>query len=1168
MSALPDFDPLRVPLDGLHLVEASAGTGKTWSITSLLLRAIALEGRAIDAMVVVTFTEAATRELRDRLRRRLEEAVLQLDGLASTPDRFVTALQAESAAAGIDTAVLRQRLADARIRCDEAWVHTIHALCARWMAEFAFEQGLGLAPWPVEEGSTLRREAVLDVWRRRLTGGGDEGARLVATFGTPEKLMERLLPLFGLPPGQIDGADASSALDALRSERAALVAELASLIDAGACAALAAAFATPKRYHGSKLGPKQQRGAFDALHSVAAGGAFDAKALERLQPQRLREALNKGHEDGGVSEGPLPRWVERWLPLHARIGALEPLAWLHRLLAEARAREAELRMRHRRLGFDDLVMRMRSRVEADPRLAQRLAARFPLAVVDEFQDTDEAQYAIFRAIYRGRVDAALFLVGDPKQAIYRFRGGDIFAYRRAMLDAGQHHGLRHNWRSRQRLVDAVNALFGGRGDAFLFDFIGFTPVALPDDLSRDDPSAGLVVWQLPADAQPLEQEAAERAVVDAVAAEIARLIEAGGVEAAAEPPIAVLVGRHAEAQQVRAALARWGVPCAYAGEDSVWSSDAAGAVFEALDALAHPRDIGRQRRVLAGPLFDVDAAALAAEHGHAEVDAGLEALSDARRRGGRSGPAAALLPLIAAVAPTRLGLSDGRRWLADALHLLDLLGELWPEVEDFAGLADRMGQQIADARERGSKPAEAARLRPESDRALVRLMTVHGSKGLEFDIVFVPFLWRDARRKAKRDSAVHWHDEAGLLRCDPGTERWDLRAEEAAREQFAESLRLAYVALTRARRRCYLAFGPTLRGRPASTDALPPLGWLLDGSATFESDSIDWARAAAGLEGWAQACAGVEIAPLPTGVQPRRIALPATPEPPPPRQLGRRIGSGRRIVSYSSLFADAHDAERPDHDRGVDQALPDADGNASLAPAVASAGGVRFGECVHWALERVDFASWPHEAGERIARAACDRYGYGEDVARYLAERIGVIARAPLVDGMRLAALEAADRIAELEFCFPLREASFDGFFDALAAEPRYRRAPAARTEHFDGFLRGFIDLVARWQGRWYVIDYKSNRLGDLVADYRPAALASAIRESNYDLQYLIYLLALHRLLRARLGASYDYERDVGGACYVYLRGLDAAGECGVHVDRPPRAVIEALDAWAAGQGR
>ncbi len=1191
MNQLPDFDPLRVPLSGLQLVEASAGTGKTWSIVSLLLRVIALEGRAIDSALVVTFTEAATRELAQRLRQRLEEALDVIDGRASS-DEFITAMQAEAGQRGLLPALLRQRIFDALVRCDEAWVATIHGLCARWMSEFAFEQNVGLVAWPADDGSRQRQQAVADVWRQQVVLAGHEQAELlIDLFNNADALGKRLAPLLAVDAQQVDGAPDAARYAALMQQSDALRAMPRGLEESGEFERLWAHLGEPRRYSGIKLSQTHKSKAMRlCARAVAGSPPLNAAAFERVTTAALAKARNDRFAWQAVPRLPALKWIDDWSALRAELAPLETMHWLHLLLAAVRVRESVLRGQQRTLSYDDLVLRMRDRLLAHDghRFAAQLAIRFPLALVDEFQDTDAAQYAIFRAIYHARPEVGLFLVGDPKQAIYRFRGGDVFAYRRAMQDADARYQLRFNRRSRQRTVDAVNALFASREQPFVFDFIGFEAAQLPTPKrpGTELTEGGLTVWRLPDSVAAIGQGEAEGLAIDAVASTIAAMVAAGEVQASAIAPVAVLVRTHTQAKAIRRALARWGIACAYAGDGSVWASDAARALLVVIDALANPRDAGRQRRALAGQLFALDAAELGADGAQAVArERALDALAQARTRGEHSGPAAALLPLIADAASAQLQRAEGRRWLCDALHLLELLGARWPEVEHLEGLAEHMQQAIAQASERDFKPMDADRLRAETGRACVQLLTVHGSKGLQFDYVFAPFLWRGAAQPLKDPLPVSvrpvtWHDNEGSLRRDPGSSAWIAHAREDAREQFAESIRLMYVALTRAKRRSWLVWGDTSHASgPAFASVSSPLAYLLHrddgacsdglvdanavaafGNATIERALLDWNRRAKGA---------LAIEPLPADAAVRKVDQQDGLQPNPPRRFGGSITPNRRVYSYSRLFGGFAEsvaergAERPDHDAAAVAAEVESEAADISAPD--EIGGSRFGECAHAALELIDFASWPDAAGRSAITAACRRFGFAQNAASYLSDRVDVLCAASLIDGLRLGQLAASDRLAELEFFFPLTNAALDGFL-AIATRGRVDdEEQIFSRERLSGFMRGFIDLVVRWQGRYYIFDYKTNRLGATLAHYAPAALATAVRSAGYDLQYLLYSLAVHRHLRARLGEAYDYTRDFGGVCYVYLRGLDVSGAHGVFVDRPPHSMIAALDAWANG---
>ena len=1176
------FDPLAVPLQGIHLIEASAGTGKTWAIVSLLLRAIAIDGLLIDQAVLVTFTEAATRELRQRVRLRLESAQRAIDAPGdelAAQDQFVEQLLLEADRQGLQRAQVRQRIRDALVRCDDAWVSTIHALCGRWLSESAFDQGHSLQSWPLDHSDELRREAVTDVWRRFVVlADAEQAEKILRIEGSRDKMFKRLRQLLSAGAEQVDGADSEERLSCVEATQAELLIEARELADAGEFSRLIEHLGETGRYNRNRLSAKHLDVATRWIDAALQGAPpEEVESIDRILPVKLAAALNKDFRGEGVPGMAALDWLENWQALAVGKPALEAMFWLHRVLQAAREREAELQQRHRQLSFDALILQISDAVQGPtgPQVARQLAERFPLLIVDEFQDTDADQYAIFRAIAKSGADRiGLFLVGDPKQAIYRFRGGDIFAYRRAMQDADCHHGLQHNYRSQRRLVTAVNALFDGAGKPFAFDFIEFTPALLPADRDVDDPSAGLVVWQLPAESGPMGKGDAERRVFDAVAAEVTSLIEAGPDEGTgSDASIAVLVASNAQARELREMLESLGVACAYAGDQSVWAAPAARALMTVVDALASPRDSGKQRRVMAGEFFELDADALQVDEtvaAFAEREAAAQALVEARARLLRRGPAAALLPLTAAAAARRLRSIGGRRWVADALHLLDLLDELWSDAQDAQSLLQAIQSRISAADETGHAPTDGERLRAETDHADVVLMTVHGSKGLQFDTVIAPFLWqaagaaRPGRDPQKLPPTVSYHeleggDSDGELRFDPGTEVWPLHSLLDTQERFAESLRLTYVALTRAKRRAYVVCGAVEHRTDASrSSSNSAVDYLLRGGAGA-SDS-DGAADLVALNAWRDRADGaVEIRALPES-RSTPIARSKTDRTvPPPRTFRGSLSSRRRIVSYSGLFGGHQDAVRPDRD-----VLPLLAEDV-LLDAPANVGGTRFGECAHAALERIDFGRWPSEEDSAQIESACRRYGFGPDAERYLIERIDVLTRTPLIDGLQLGQTLAADRQVELEFFFPLDRATLSGFFAALEATPDYAREGPWPAEELSGFMRGFVDLIVRRDDRYYVIDYKTNHLGATRSSYAPSELARSVRQSNYDLQYLVYCLALHRHLAHRLGADYRPEHHLGGVCYIYLRGLDEQGEHGVFVDRPSPTLIATLDSWAAG---
>ncbi|HET6603910.1 MAG TPA: UvrD-helicase domain-containing protein [Xanthomonadaceae bacterium] len=1165
-AARPVFDALALPLDGLVLVEASAGTGKTHGICSVYLRAVGLEDIDVGSIFVVTFTEAATRELRDRIGKRLRAALRNLDAPPAKSE--LSALVEAAAAHGISGQVLRRRLRDALVRLDETWVHTIHGLCLRWLTEFAFEGGAGFDELQVDDGFDALRAVLRDLWRERTVAADPvEGRRVQQAFSDIATLLGAVVPLLRVPAERWRGAP--GALEQACAHVDALAAEARAVLDSGQLDVL--------------LQCALERG--DALNQ----NSHSEGRLRRLHDE-LVGAFAEGGTPGGEEDGfavfsratltgaqkkagfdphwPPPMPVFDWLEHHGQRWSDALRRYRAALLADIAADAAarlEARAARGVLSYDQVIQRVRAGLQQrDGDWARALRARFRLGIVDEFQDTDGLQYDIFRALLGGEgPPRALVLVGDPKQAIYGFRGGDVHAYRRALDEAGpgRVYTLDVNRRSQAALVKAVNALFEGAEAPFVHDFIPFVPVRPGAQEAAAGDAAltpGLVVWTGEGfTSAPAAELALEQAVCDQIAALLEGPLRTG------DGVIAVLTRTNAQARSVCDRLAQLGIESARRDDSSVFHSEAAEEMRRCMHALARPRDRGLARTALASSLFGVSVARLGA--GEAQTEDELAALAHAGVVLDTQGPVAALLPLVRAAAARGAGTAGMRRYLADALHLIEWMSAAWPHLTGADALAQRLDEAVARAGMPGAPVPEDEARRPESDRARVQVMTVHRAKGLQFDVVFAPYLCLAkgiaASKLGARIPVVH-HDADGTQHLDLGSDLLQEHALAAALDEHSEAIRLAYVALTRAKLRCYTAwFDIDAPGRGAASS---PLAWLLhreDGACSdgvvrtgavraFGADCI-----AARLEAWRVAAGGgVLLQPLPHG-SPAPVQEPAPPpssEPLP--EFSGSIPHPRRVHSFSALF-------------GADGYRPDADAAWREQPGP-EFGGRRLGECAHAALERIAFDAWPQPEQRATLRTTVARFGYPTAVYEWLRERIDVLLRTPLIDDLVLAGTGGADRLVELEFFFPVASTRLDGLGAVLAAHGMAGRIGAeASRQRLHGLMRGFVDLVVRHRGRYYVLDYKTNWLGPEPGDYAPERLATAMREHRYDLQYLIYTVALHRHLRHRLGDGYDARAALGGVAYVFLRGLDAGGRNGLFADRPTPELVEALDRWFGEAG-
>ena len=1145
------FDALELPLSGTHLVEAGAGTGKTYGITALYVRLVVEGRRSPREIAVVTFTDAATRELRGRVRDRLAKLVRRIGGGPDTGDREVEALAARIA--HDDEA--RRRIELALHELDDAMIATIHGFCRRVLQDFALDASQPFATLEPGDGTALRERAVRDAWRALVVGGDAATADWALTWlAGPESLAQWLEQALRVAPDRVeplvgDGevGRAAAALDAAR--RAAPIVELDALHDElAACKALSRAKGNPHAYEALEAG----RGEIAQWLVGDRPAHLDAPlaALSALTTASVDEhclARQRGWRPAATAA---TAWVDAAYPLALEHARLRRCAFLAAALGLVRASVAAAKRTERVVSFDDLVTGLAHVVETMPEVVRAIRKRYAVALVDEFQDTDAEQYRIFRAVFHDREDGALYLVGDPKQAIYRFRGGDVFAYAAARHDARSEWTLDANRRSDARLVSAVNALFA-RPDAFGHAFIAFRP-AYAAPRANDAPllppvESPLVAWTLPDLVRPIAKgELADR-LHDAVAATVASLlaVHRGG----RRPTIAVLVRKNREVADAVDALARAGIAANSASTHGVFDTDEARELETVLAALADAGDTGLARAALATELLGRDAAALRRTVDDADaLDGALRELARLRELALADGPAALARALAQRAGPGWLARHDGPRRMANLAHLGELLQAAARTQRGLAAQRAWLARRIASA----AIVSPDAELRPEATDAPVEVSTVHRSKGLEWDIVFAPFLWDSQREddgddphRFERRRPVEFHEETGGLRVDLGSPAWEERHARRNEECRAEAVRLAYVAMTRARHRAYTFWGLANGARDSA------LARLLHADAPVDANGI-----ATALEAWrARSDGAVEIATLPSA-QPG--VAPAPEDGTAPSLAARpflgSIDRRWRLLSYSALFA-GEDAARPDHDAAA-PALPVVfEGEVPSRPR-----GARFGECVHAVLERHDFGA-EADAPANLALLAerCREFGYAGPDAAYVGVLVNEARRAEIVPGVPLAGLST--RRAELEFFFPLEQVRLDEVARALALDPRYARDDAAFARvatSWHGLMHGYVDLVFGHDGRYGLIDYKSNWLGPRHEDYAPAALAHAVRASDYDLQYLIYTVALVRHLRARLGAAFDYSRDYAGVAYLFLRGLP--GGQGIHRDTPPRAVVEALD--------
>ncbi|EMB4683469.1 exodeoxyribonuclease V subunit beta [Klebsiella pneumoniae] len=1165
------LDPLRLPLIGERLIEASAGTGKTFTIAALYLRLLlGLGGEAaypraisVEELLVVTFTEAATEELRGRIRSNIHELrIACLRGESDNP--LYSALLAEIA--DKDDAAKTLLLAERQM--DEAAVFTIHGFCQRMLSLNAFESGMLFEQQLIEDESRLRYQACADFWRRHcypLTR--DIAAVIHDVWKGPRDLLKSLDRWLQGEAPQLKSPPAPNETLAERHQQ--IIARIDSL-------------------------KQQWREQVGEIEGVLENSGLDRRKFNRGNQGKWMEKVNAWAQEETLSyqlPDALEKFAQSFLlertkaggepPVHPLFSAVESLLAssltltdlvLARAMVEIRDAVAREKRRRGELGFDDMLSRLDEALRGDSgeTLASAIRQRFPVAMIDEFQDTDPQQYRIFRRIWRRQPETALLLIGDPKQAIYAFRGADIFTYMKARGDVAAHYTLDTNWRSSPGMVGSVNRLFSLSDNPFMFHEIPFLPVkaaaknkGLRFTVDAADVPA-MNVWLMPGDTvgsgdyQTFMAQLCATQIRDWLSAgqrgrallwrgETSRPVQASD--------ITVLVRNRLEAAQVREALQTLGIPSVYlSNRDSVFETLEAQELLWLLQAVLAPERENTLRSALATSMFGLTALDIENLNQDEQAwDALVEEFSEYRQIWRQRGVMPMLRALMTArhIAENLLATRGGERRLTDILHISELLQEAASQLESEHALVRWLAQHIAEP----DSNAASQQMRLESDKHLVQIVTIHKSKGLEYPLVWLPFI----ARFRKQDQAFYHDRETFAAVLDLGQDEASLELAEA--ERLAEDLRLLYVALTRAVWHCSLGVAPLSSRKSGNSDFhLSALGRLLQAGEAMDAAGlaarlVDFCHGDIAL----QRPGELDLTPwqAPAATIPRLSA----------RELQRRIADDWRVTSYSGLqqhgFSGGQDLlPRLDVDAaGVGEVVEEPQLTPHQFPR-----GAAPGTFLHSLFEELDFTQ-PVPEGWMAEKLQLS--GFDAQWAPVLTDWLGGVLKTRLPGpDIALNQLAARDKQVEMAFYLPIAQLLTAERLDALIRQydPLSADTPPLDFRQVRGMLKGFIDLVFRHEGRYYLLDYKSNWLGEDREAYTRPAMEQAMRAHRYDLQYQLYSLALHRYLRHRL-ADYDYDRHFGGVIYLFLRGMDGQeGGQGIFTTRPVRPLIDGLDQLFAGE--
>ncbi|XOF33594.1 MAG: exodeoxyribonuclease V subunit beta [Candidatus Electrothrix sp. YB6] len=1183
------LNPLTLNLHGQILIEASAGTGKTYTIALLFLRLLLEKGLSVDEILVVTFTRAATEELRGRIRQRIRDALDVLEGQGPDDPLLRELLDRSVEAVGPDRAAVL--LGDALTRMDEAAIYTIHGFCRLMLQEHAFESGAPFAMEFLETEQVLRRRIIEDFWRLRFYPASEEEAAWVASlWETPESLLAGLGGHLGRKDVECIPAVSEAEVVRQTQEAAALFAEVRSRWQQHGeeITALLRENKRLSRNNSTGYGLTRLDTAIDTLENFLAAEHMPwsaAKELDLFTAVKVWSCLKKKSKEE-PPDHPFFALFEAFHQAHQQLNQDRRVLVLLTARSYLQSELVRRKQEQDQLSFDDLLTRLEAALQGEggKRLARRIGRRFPVILVDEFQDTDPLQYRIFAAVHKThktmqegkeRSDLnerpGLFLIGDPKQAIYSFRGADIFTYIQARQDTLPENRLTMttNYRSAAAMVKAVNRIFS-HAAPFLFskdeiDFPVVQAAGLADStpLLQDKPPAALTCLLLPDDnkGKPLAKGTAEELAARFCAHEIADLLAAGqsgrahiGDQPLCAGYIAVLVRTHAEADLIRKELSVLSITSVAFSQDSVFAGKEARQLLTLMTALNDLSDSALIRTALSTDLFGYTAEKI--EHLRLDEQAWeevMQQMADYQRIWHIQGVIPMLQKLLKdQQTVSRLcALPGGERMLTNFLHLAELLQE---ESRQRKG-ADALLRRFSDQIHSPEKNAENQQLRLESDEDLVQIVTIHKSKGMEYPVVFLPFLWAARPCSPDRPLAFHRPEQPDRLCIDfrTGREESDEHFRLAEKERLAEDLRLLYVALTRARYCCFFCWG---RINKMEESALCYL--LHGGMSSPEQLAADLRQAGNGAEEMA-------VKPFPERFVRPDLSRAAAGVSLSAKPFTGRIDSRWQLFSYSGLTAlhrsdTGLQPERPDYDEEAgrdtveEPEMPEPD--AFSFPKGAAAG-----TCLHAILEHISF----HDPNghEAVISAQLARAGFAATWQPVVSSWMQAVLHTGLQVGegqvFSLSELEDTARVNEMAFYFPLVSMQA-GKFNRVMRGFSYAPLPE-QSGVLEGLMVGFIDLVFRCNGRYYLADYKSNYLGSRPEAYQQDQLRAAMLEHRYDLQYLIYTLALHRFLQQRI-RNYDYAEHFGGVLYLFLRGMHPDHEpgTGVFSARPPFALIDALN--------
>ena len=1180
MSHKKIFDAFSTELfPGTNLIEASAGTGKTFTIAMLLVRFIVEKNISLNEIMVTTFTKAATAELKERIRSRVRETLLLAKGKVEQVEDEALKVWFEQLPSETRLAAT-QRLSAALLDMDCAEIFTIHGFCQRMLIEFALESGQLFSLELTEDIGVIFEAVAQDYWRKHIYHAHPFVAKTIwENFSTPQALLKSVKLGYMVDYVYPQRSTLEDFNDEVFQQKFNTVKGYIERFKVLTDPALKAFF--KKDLWGvyktvtdcpKKIIDYSVLFTWDGFCDALNGRKF-SKTTCKTAEQRKVEFVEKYHlvfQPFEVFHRYLSQ-IKNSIILQARLNLLDELK------AEIPARLLSMNL----TSFDQLIQQLSQAVDKQSiSLIQNLQARYKVALIDEFQDTDANQWNIFSKVFLNSNNHSLYLIGDPKQAIYKFRGADIYTYLQVAEQAEHQYTLAYNWRSNPYLVEGINQLFNNVDNPFVLDdfkYYSVNPAKNVDD--------GAIVLQHKDSVAPMQLRLNSNLIDSAqvIVHEIILLLNGhyqlkkdNQFKTIKANDIAILVNSHANAQEYRDALWQANIPVTISRTSSVFNGADAEQLLKVLYAVCYPNDLNHIKAMLSTDYFGLDVVSYYQNYLQSEekLDALINRFDHYHHLWLEKGFMVMMYQLLETenIEAYLLNLSGFERRLTDVIHLIELTQrEIIQARLGMLKTLEWFQQQIQDSFNM-LDCQDTQKMRLESERETVTILTMHASKGLEYPVVFCPNLAIPPLRR-KSDAIIFHKDGLGQV-ADLGSEQFDQHQQQVAIENLSEKMRLLYVAVTRAKYLCYLFWDFVDKPTELSVHNHSAFSYLL-GVSSSDNNQIE-AKFNALANKRAEFFNVVKTDSIENLLFQYVNDQPEDKWRPPvfPKQK-KRIDQNWQMTSYTALSKltqkDSMHSElfylKADDEILFDQESKEAiDKVADDIPYSNIPKGASSGNLIHEILEVFSFSELvkpdvPESALVEI-KQLCFRFSLEEDIIPELIALIQNTLTAPIIieqnndveHNKKIMLTQLADSCVLKEMPFYLAIPKFNTQQINLILKNE-------KTYHFlgyqdiEGLLNGFIDLIFEFGGKYYLADYKSNYL----ENYDQSSLIEAMHQHNYGLQLWIYTVVVNRYL-AQIIPEYCYEKHFGGAFYFFVRGINHDASSGIYFDKPDFKQLQQLD--------